>query len=152
MKISVTPPLKKSSSVHTREEMAARRPSNPQTQSISKGYTPAWSEGAAVPPVFRTSTFVFRNCEEGKRAFEVAYGLREANAGEVPALIYSRVNNPNAEMVEDRIVVWDRAESAALFSSGMGAVSGTCLTFVRPGDEVVFTDPVRPLSFPTHRS
>eukprot|EP00727_Mastigamoeba_balamuthi_P009344 m51a1_g5031 putative methionine gamma-lyase (425) ;mRNA; f:366557-368144 len=115
---------------------------HPQTAVISKGYQPQWSEGAAVPPVFRTSTFVFRNCQEGKSAFEVAYGLRNAAEGEVPALIYSRVNNPNAEMVEDRIVVWDTADAAALFSSGMAAVTGTCLSFVRPGDEVVFTDPV----------
>lgn len=122
--------------------MSGHSSKNPQTQAISKGYTPAWSEGSVVPPVFRTSTFVFKNCEEGKRAFEVAYGLTQAKEGEVPALIYSRVNNPNAEMVEDRITVWDKAEAACLFSSGMGAVSGTCLSFVHPGDEIVFTDPV----------
>lgn len=116
---------------------------HPTTQTLSKGYQPTWSEGSAVPPVFRTSTFVFKDCAEGKRAFEIAYGLSPAKKGEVPALIYSRVNNPNVEMVEERITVWDpKAESAALFASGMGAISGTCLTFLRPGDELVFSDPV----------
>lgn len=115
----------------------------PQTQVLSKGYVPAWSEGAAIPPVFRTSTFIFKNCQEGKRSFELAYGLRKAEQGETPALIYTRVNNPNAEFVEDRVTVWDpKAEAAALFASGMGAISSTCLTFMRPGDELVFTDPV----------
>jgi methionine-gamma-lyase len=114
----------------------------PQTQMLEKGYDPHLSEGAAIPPVFRTSTFVFRSAEEGKRAFEVAYGLRPLGANESPALIYTRVNNPNAEMVEDRVVAWDGAESAALFASGMGAISSTCLTFLRPGDAMVFSDPV----------
>jgi methionine-gamma-lyase len=121
--------------------MAARKEA-PQTAVLYKGYRPDLSEGAAVPPVFRTSTFVFRNCQEGKSAFEIAYGLRKPNEGEIPALIYTRVNNPNVEIVEDRITVWDIADSAALFSSGMGAVSSACLTFLRPGDDAIFTDPV----------
>jgi len=95
-----------------------------------------------VPPVFRTSTFIFPNAAAGKRAFEIAYGLREPDAGESPALIYTRVNNPNVEILEDRVTAWDRAEAAALFSSGMGAISTTCLTFLRPGDTVLFSDPV----------
>lgn len=123
--------------------MADLRNPTAQTQVLSKGYHPEWSEGAAIPPVFRTSTFIFKNCAEGKRAFEIAYGLSPPRAGEVPALIYTRVNNPNAEILEDRVTVWDpKAESAALFSSGMGAISTTCLTLMRPGDELVFTDPV----------
>lgn len=114
----------------------------PQTVIFEKGYDPHLSEGAAVPPVFRTSTFVFRTAEQGKRAFEVAYGLRPPEPGEVPALIYTRVNNPNAEMVEDKVVAWDGTEAAALFSSGMGAISNSCLAFLHPGDTVVFSDPV----------
>jgi methionine-gamma-lyase len=113
-----------------------------QTQVLSKGYDPMLSEGAVVPPVFRTSTFVFKNCEEGKRAFEIAYGLKPAAHGERPALIYTRVNNPNAEIAEDRLVTWDGAEAGALFSSGMGAIATTCLALLRPGDTLVFADPV----------
>ena len=116
---------------------------HPQTEVLSRGYVPEWSEGAVIPPVFRTSTFVFKNAEQGKAAFEIAYGLRKANEGEVPALIYSRVANPNAEIFESKVTVWDpKAEDAVLMSSGMGAISTTCLTFLRPGDHIVFSDPV----------
>ena len=101
----------------------------PQTEIFSKGYDPQRSEGAAVPPVFRTSTFIFKTAAEGKRAFEIAYGLDQMKAGESPALIYTRVNNPNSEILEEKVVAWDRAEAAALFSSGMGAISSTCLAF-----------------------
>jgi len=114
----------------------------PQTAIFSKGYDPQRSEGAAVPPVFRTSTFIFKTAAEGKRAFEIAYGLDSAKAGESPALIYTRVNNPNSEILEDKVVVWDGAEAAALFSSGMGAISSACLAFLKPGDTLVFSDPV----------
>lgn len=114
----------------------------PQTKIFSYGYDPQRSEGAAVPPVFRTSTFIFKTAAEGKRAFELAYGLDSAKAGESPALIYTRVNNPNSEILEDKITAWDGAEAAALFSSGMGAISSTCLAFLRPGDALAFSDPV----------
>jgi len=114
----------------------------PQTEIFSKGYDPQRSEGAAVPPVFRTSTFIFKKAADGKRAFEIAYGLDAMKAGESPALIYTRVNNPNSEILEDKITAWDGAEAAAIFSSGMGAISSTCLAFLKPGDTIVFADPV----------
>ena len=41
---------------------------------MSFGYNPDWSEGSVKPPIFQTSTFVFKTAEEGKRFFEVAYG------------------------------------------------------------------------------
>jgi len=114
----------------------------PQTAIFSKGYDPQRSEGAATPPVFRTSTFIFKTAAEGKRAFEIAYGLDTLKQGESPALIYTRVNNPNSEILEDKITGWDGAEAAAVFSSGMGAISSACLAFLKPGDTLVFSDPV----------
>ena len=58
-------------------------------------------------------------------------------------MIYTRVGNPNSEIVEKRIISWDKcAEDALVFSSGMGAISTSLLTFLRPGDELIFTDPV----------
>ncbi|MBK9515945.1 MAG: aminotransferase class I/II-fold pyridoxal phosphate-dependent enzyme [Anaeromyxobacter sp.] len=122
--------------------MPGPRPLSPQTLIFEKGYDPQRSEGAAVPPVFRTSTFIFKRAADGKRAFEIAYGLRPRGEGESPALIYTRVNNPNSEIVEDRAVAWDGAEAAALFSSGMGAISSACLAFLRPGDTLLFSDPI----------
>jgi len=122
--------------------MADGKRVKPQTEIFEKGYDPQRSEGAAIPPVFRTSTFIFKKAAEGKRAFEIAYGLKPIQKGESPALIYTRVNNPNTEILEDKVVAWDGAEAAALFSSGMGAISSACLTFLRPGDTLLFSDPV----------
>ena len=114
----------------------------PESLMMSYGYRPELSEGAVKSPVFQTSTFVFKTAEEGKAFFELAYGLRKQEAGEEMGLIYSRVNNPDLEILEDRLTLWDEAEEAAVFTSGMAAISTTLLTFLRPGDVVLHSEPV----------
>jgi methionine-gamma-lyase len=114
----------------------------PESLMMSYGYAPALSEGAIKSPIFQTSTFVFNSAEEGKAFFEVAYGLRERAEGEELGLIYSRLNNPDLEILEDRLTLWDDAEAAAVFESGMAAISTAVLTFLRPGAILLFTEPV----------
>ena len=115
---------------------------SPETLMMGYGYSPHLSEGALKPPLFQTSTFVFGSAEEGKASFELAYGLREKKRDEEMHLIYSRINNPNLEVLEDRLAVWDAAEKALAFASGMAAISTTLMTFLRPGDTFVFSEPV----------
>ncbi len=114
----------------------------PESLMMSYGYTPAWSENAIKPPIFQTSTFVFRSAEEGKAFFELAYGLRQADPAEEMGLIYSRLNNPGLEILEDRLTLWDGAEAAATFASGMAAVTTTMLALLSPGDVVLHSEPV----------
>lgn len=116
-------------------------PLSPETLMMGYGYDPALSEGSIKAPIFQTSTFVFRSAEDGKRFFEVAYGLREKEPDEALGLIYSRINNPNIEILEDRLAVWDGADKALVFSSGMAAISTTILALSRPNDLVVYTAP-----------
>lgn len=114
---------------------------SPESLMMSYGYRPDWSEGAVKAPIFATSTFTFQSAEAGKDFFHKAYGLREKEAGEEIGLIYSRLNNPSIQILEDRLTLWDRAEEAAVFASGMAAISTAALTFLRPGDVVVFSEP-----------
>ena len=118
------------------------QPLRPESLMMSYGYDPALSEGAVKCPIFQTSTFVFRTAEEGKAFFEVAYGLREQGPKEKLGLIYSRLNNPDLEILEDRLTLWDDAEDAAVFQSGMAAISTALLEFLRPGDVVLYSEPV----------
>ena len=115
---------------------------HPETLMMGYGYRPELSEGAIKCPIFLTSTFVFQSAEEGKAFFELAYGLRKSRPGEEIGLIYSRLNNPDLEILEDRLTLWDGAEAAAVFGSGMAAISTTMLHFVRPGDVILFSEPV----------
>lgn len=118
------------------------RPLRPESLMMSFGYEPRLSEGALKPPIFQTSTFVFESAEAGKDFFALAYGLREPRPGEEPGLIYSRLNNPDLELLEDRLTLWDGAESAAVFASGMAAIATALLAYVRPGDVVLHSDPL----------
>lgn len=115
---------------------------HPESLMMGYGYNPALSEGAVKCPIFQTSTFVFQSAEEGKAFFELAYGLRAPNPGERPGLIYSRINNPDLEILEDRLCIWDEAEACATFASGMAATTTVLLASLRPGDVVLFTAPI----------
>ncbi|MBI4408346.1 MAG: cystathionine gamma-synthase family protein [Gemmatimonadetes bacterium] len=114
----------------------------PESLMMSYGYDPQLSEGALKSPIFQTSTFVFKTAEEGKAFFELAYGLRQKRPAEEPGLIYSRINNPDLEILEDRLTIWDGAEAGLAFSSGMAAIATTLLTFLRPGDVIVHSEPI----------
>jgi methionine-gamma-lyase len=115
---------------------------HPETLMLSLGYRSEWSEGAIKAPLFQSSTFVFSTAAQGKAFFEVAYGHRSQAPGEAVGLIYSRLNNPNVEILEERIRVWDRAERAAAFESGMAAITTTLLTHLRPGDVILHSEPL----------
>jgi methionine-gamma-lyase len=114
----------------------------PETLMMSYGYKPALSEGAIKCPIFQTSTFVFKSAEDGKAFFEVAYGLREQKKGEKLGLIYSRINNPDLEILENRLTLWDEAEEAAVFESGMSAITTVLLEFLKPGDLLLISSPL----------
>ncbi|MDH3254450.1 MAG: PLP-dependent transferase, partial [Acidobacteriota bacterium] len=114
----------------------------PESLMMSHGYKPEWSEGAVKPPIFQTSTFAFRSAEEGKEFFSYAYGLAERDPARPMGLIYSRLNNPDLEILEERLVLWDEAEESAVFASGMAAISTSILALVPLGASVVFSRPV----------
>ncbi|MEZ4772718.1 MAG: cystathionine gamma-synthase family protein [Bacteroidia bacterium] len=114
----------------------------PESLMMSYGYKPELSEGAIKCPIFQTSTFVFKTAEEGKGFFEVAYGLREKRPNEEMGLIYSRINNPDLEILENRLCLWDQAEECAVFESGMSAITTVLLEFLKPGDLIVHSNPL----------
>lgn len=109
---------------------------------LGYGFDPELSEGAVKPPVFLTSTFVFRSAEEGRDFFDYTAGRREPPKGAGAGLVYSRFNHPNSEIVEDRMAVYEGTESCILFSSGMSAIATTLLAFARPGDVILHSQPL----------
>ena len=115
---------------------------HPETLMMGFGYDPALSEGSVKVPIFQTSTFVFRSAQHGKEFFELVAGLRELRENESPGLIYSRFNNPDLEILEDRLTIWDGAEAALVFASGMAAIATTLLSVARPGDVVFYNAPI----------
>lgn len=127
----------------TRDRTNPPNENHPETQVLTRGYDPRLSVGSVRPAVFRSSTYVFSSPESAERAFKIALGREQPRPGENVELIYSRLSHPNAEILEDQIVPLDRgAEGAAVFNSGMAAISTVLQTLCRPGDSVLHTVPV----------
>ncbi len=115
---------------------------HPETMMLGYGYDPLLSEGAVKPPVFLTSTFLFKTAEEGRDFFDYTSGRKEPPSGTGAGLVYSRFNHPNSEIVEDRLAVYEETESCILFSSGMSAIATAVLAYARPGDVILHSQPL----------
>lgn len=115
----------------------------PPTAVLTRGFDPRLSVGSARPAVFRSSTYVFSSPEAAERAFAIALGRSRPAEGENVDLIYSRLSHPNAEILENQVVPLEPgATSAAVFNSGMAAISTLFLTFCPPGSSFIYTTPI----------
>jgi len=115
----------------------------PETAVLTKGFDPQLAVGSARPPVYRSSTFVFSSPEAAERAFAIVLGKIHPRAGESPDLIYARLTHPNADILEDQLVPLERgAQAAAVFNSGMAAISTVLLTFLERGSSMLYTQPL----------
>jgi len=115
----------------------------PPTAVLTRGFDPRLSVGSARPAVFRSSTYVFSSPEAAERAFAIALGRSKPAEGESVDLIYSRLSHPNAEILEDQLVPLEKeAEAAAVFNSGMAAISTVFLSLCPVGSAFVYTTPI----------
>ncbi|AGT10667.1 methionine gamma-lyase [Paracoccus aminophilus] len=97
------------------------------TRAIHLGYDPATENGALTPPIYMTSTYAFETAEQGSELFR----------GERKGYIYGRTKNPTQTILEERIASLEGGETAIALGSGMAAISGTMLSLLDAGDEVV---------------
>lgn len=115
------------------------------TLAVGHGYDPATAWGAAKPPLFLTSTFVYPSAQAAKdfhRAFFDAATEAEGGGPIPDGYIYARLGHPNLTMVETRMAALDDAPACAGFCSGMAALSTLALAVLRPGDSVVHSTPI----------
>jgi methionine-gamma-lyase len=97
------------------------------TRAIHYGYDPLSHGGALVPPVYQTATYAFPSVEYGAACF----------AGEEGGHFYSRISNPTLALLEQRMASLEGGEAALALASGMGAITATLWTLLRPGDELI---------------
>ncbi|NLL27470.1 MAG: PLP-dependent transferase [Bacteroidales bacterium] len=83
--------------------------------------------GSAVTPIYQTSTFVFRDAQQGANRF----------AGKEKGFIYSRIGNPTIEALENKLAILENGFGGIACGSGMGAVSTVYLAMLSQGDHVV---------------
>ncbi len=112
---------------------------SPATLMMGHGYDPVLSEGSLKAPIFLTSTFAFPSAADGKRFFE---GITGKVPGGTDGLVYSRFNGPNQQILEGRLAIWDGAEEALCFSSGMTAITVLMLALCNAGDVIIHSGPL----------
>jgi methionine-gamma-lyase len=98
-----------------------------QTRAIHQAYDAAEHLGAVSPPIFMTSTFSFDQIADAAAVF----------AGESDRFVYGRQHNPTQQLLEERLADLEGAEACVVMGSGMGAISGTLLTLLNAGDELI---------------
>ncbi|RSK27350.1 methionine gamma-lyase [Bacillus sp. HMF5848] len=108
-----------------------------ETKLIHNGYESRKYFDSLVPPIFQSATFTFETAEQGEARF----------SGETGGYIYSRLNNPTTQILEDRIAVLEGAEKALVFSSGMAAVSAVLLSLTKAGDHILCSEGVYGCTF-----
>jgi methionine-gamma-lyase len=97
------------------------------TRAIHSGYDAQAHGGALAPPIYQTATFTFPSAEAGAARF----------AGTDPGYFYTRIANPTLRLFEARMADLEGGTDAIAFGSGMGAITSTLWTLLRPGDEIV---------------
>ncbi len=117
-------------------------PLRPESLVMGYGFDPHLSEGAIKPPVFQTSTFVFKSAEHGAAYFRKSRGQELSDDMKDPGLAYTRINNPNLEILENRLTLFDGGEDALAFSSGMGAITTALLAFAERDQVYVYSSPL----------
>ena len=88
--------------------------------------------GSVVTPIYQTSTFKFKNAEQGARLFK----------GEEKGFIYTRLGNPTIEAMEDAIAELEGGYKAIGCASGMAAVHTLIAGMVKSGDHIVCSESV----------
>jgi cystathionine beta-lyase/cystathionine gamma-synthase len=86
-------------------------------------------QGPVALPIYQTSTYRFQSSEDA---------IRYAK-GDDSVYVYTRYHNPTVNEVEETLAAMENAEAAALFASGMAAISTALLAVTRAGEEIVST-------------
>ncbi|MEW4286366.1 methionine gamma-lyase [Priestia koreensis] len=98
-----------------------------ETEVIHSGYNADHHLGSLSMPIFQTSTFTFRNAEQGEMRFK----------GEEEGYVYSRLGNPTVRSLEEKMAIMEAGEAALAFSSGMAAVSATLISLTKANDHII---------------
>ncbi len=102
------------------------------TRAVHKGESPCPLTGALRTPIYQTSTFAFKDVEQGGNLFK----------GEDKGYIYTRLGNPTQTVLEEKMADLEEGEAACAAASGMAAVTSATLAFLNKGDHIISSRPL----------
>jgi O-acetylhomoserine (thiol)-lyase len=98
-----------------------------ETTQIHAGAAPDPATGARATPIYQTTSYVFRDTQHGADLFALAE----------PGNIYTRINNPTQDVLEQRVAALEGGVAAVAFASGQAAETAAILNLARAGDHLV---------------
>lgn len=98
-----------------------------ETKALHVGHDSNKTEGTQAVPIYQTSSYVFKDADHAAGAFNLS----------IPSYIYTRLNNPTNDVLEQRIAAIEGGIAAVVTASGASAISTTLLTLLKAGDHIV---------------
>ena len=97
------------------------------TNALHAGHDVTTNGGTRAVPIYLTSSYVFKNSDHAANLFALAE----------PGFIYTRLNNPTNDILEQRLATLEGGIGAVVTASGTAAINTTLLTLLRSGDHIV---------------
>lgn len=98
-----------------------------ETNALHAGHDVTKTAGTRAVPIYQTSSYVFNNSEHAAKVF----GLEE------PGFIYTRLNNPTNDILEQRLAILEKGIGAVVTASGTAAITTALLVLLKAGDHIV---------------
>ncbi len=97
------------------------------TNALHVGHDTTKTAGTRAVPIYQTSSYVFNNSDHAANLF----GLAEAG------FIYTRLNNPTNDILEQRLAALEGGIAAVVTASGTAAIATSLLVLLKTGDHIV---------------
>ena len=97
------------------------------TQALHAGHDTSKTGGTRAVPIYQSTAYVFDDSDDAAGRFNLS----------VPGFIYTRLNNPTNDILEQRIAALEGGIAAVATASGTAAISTTLLTLLKAGDHIV---------------
>lgn len=97
------------------------------TNALHAGHDVKLTAGTRAVPIYQTTSYVFNDADHAANLFSLSE----------PGFIYTRLNNPTNDILEQRLAALEGGVGAVVFASGASAISTALLTLLKSGDHIV---------------
>lgn len=97
------------------------------TNALHAGHDVKANGGARAIPIYQTTSYVFNDADHAANLFSLAE----------LGFIYTRLNNPTNQILQERLAAIEGGIGAVVFASGTSAISTGLLTLLKAGDHIV---------------
>ncbi|KAA1244584.1 O-acetylhomoserine aminocarboxypropyltransferase/cysteine synthase family protein [Aquimarina sp. RZ0] len=97
------------------------------TEALHAGHDVSANGGTRAVPIYQTTSYVFKNADHAANVFNLSE----------PGFIYTRLNNPTNDILEQRLATLEGGIAGVVTASGTAAINTALLTLLRSGDHIV---------------